>query len=172
MLSNQEEIEKLREEIKIRNKLNAQMQVYVKQEYSKVKQTSRSIQNVGSTFNKIEDEIASVLEMNENKPGPVERDDVEVNKLEFDNLKEVLNGVISCSKSKLTCPGCQEMSSPPIYKCPAEHLICSSCYTGRVKTRCPECRLQLDMTGQSSRFRTAEVTWKELKEIEDKLNQQ
>ena len=147
------------------------MQAYVKHEALKVEENCRSIQDVASTFNKIEEEVVSVLEMNEGKSGPVERDVVEVNKLEFDNLKELLSGLLSGSKSQLTCPGCQQMSSPPIYKCPAEHLICNRCYNGKVKTRCPECKLQLDKTGLNSRFRTAEVDWKKLKEIEDKLNQ-
>jgi hypothetical protein len=164
-------IEKLQEEIKIKSKQNAQMQAYVKQEALKVEKNSRSIHDVGSTFNAIEDEVASVLEMNESKSEPIERDDAEVNKLENDNLKGVLGRLVSAHKKQLTCPGCQEMSSPPIYKCPAEHLICSSCYTGKVKTRCPKCRLQLDLTGQGLRFKSAEVAWEELKTIEDKVNQ-
>ena len=166
-----EEIEKLQEDIKIKSKQNAQMQAYVKQQALKLEKSRRIIEDVGSTFNKIEDEVASVLEMNESKSGTAERDVVEVNKLEFDNLKEVLSGLVAGSKSYLTCPGCQQLSSPPIYKCPAEHLICNSCYNRKVKTRCPECKLQLDKTGQNSRFKTAEVAWKELKKIEDKLNQ-
>ena len=100
-----------------------------------------------------------------------ERDAEDVNKLEFDNLKEVLIGLVCDYKKQLTCPVCQQQSSPPIYKCPAEHLICSSCYAGKVRTRCPQCSLQLDKTGLTNSFKSAEVAWRELKKLEDKLSQ-
>ena len=76
----QEEMEKLQEDIKIKSKQNAQMQAYVKQEALKLEKSCRNIEDVGSTFNKIEDEVASVLEVNERKSEPVERDEVDVNK--------------------------------------------------------------------------------------------
>ena len=75
-----EEMEKLQEDIKIKSKQNAQVQAYVKQEALKLEKSCRNIEDVGSTFNKIEDEVASVLEVNERKSEPVERDEVDVNK--------------------------------------------------------------------------------------------
>ena len=175
-----EEMEKLQEDIKIKSKQNAQMQAYVKQEALKLEKSCRNIEDVGSTFNKIEDEVASVLEVNERKSEPVERDEVDVNKerdaedvnkLEFGNLKEVLIGLVCNYKKQLTCPVCHQLSNPPIYKCPAEHLICGSCYARKLRTSCPQCSLQLDKTGLTNSFKSAEVAWKELKKLEDQLSQ-
>merc|ERR1719320_1180330 len=41
----------------------------------------------------------------------------------------------------LKCPICLERAQPPIFMCPASHIICSAC--GPKVQKCPECREEL-----------------------------
>ena len=41
-------------------------------------------------------------------------------------------------QKQLECQGCQQVcESPPLFKCPFEHLLCQSCYS--LAPRCPLC---------------------------------
>jgi len=40
------------------------------------------------------------------------------------------------------CPVCIEISLPPIYQCPAGHIVCKEC-KGKVRGICPQCRMPL-----------------------------
>eukprot|EP00092_Neocalanus_flemingeri_P034000 GFUD01036971.1.p1 GENE.GFUD01036971.1~~GFUD01036971.1.p1 ORF type:complete len:426 (+),score=117.27 GFUD01036971.1:76-1353(+) len=75
-------------------------------------------------------------------------------------LKEFLNQSISTKEDLLECPVCYRTASPPIYKCPMEHLICSGCLP-RVNGRCPTCRTQVFY----QIFRIAEEIWGELQKL-------
>jgi len=52
-----------------------------------------------------------------------------------------LREAIEKKEEDLTCPICLERANPPIFMCPASHLICSTC-APRVQ-KCPECREEL-----------------------------
>ena len=149
---------------------NDAMKDYVKQEYKKVEKSSKTIQDISSLINNIEDDIVSVLEVHENKSYVLEANaDVTELKTANLNLNQLIADCISAKEKHLTCPVCHHLANPPIYKCPAEHLICRTCY-GQVKTRCPVCSCQMDRSGMFSRFTTAEVIWEEWKEMKTKLS--
>ena len=83
-------------------------------------------------------------------------------------MKEFLRETISKKESYLECPVCYRTSSPPIYKCVMEHLICSNCIP-RVNNKCPTCRSKFGSTGRS--FRLAEESWRELQNMKSKLEE-
>ena len=57
----------------------------------------------------------------------------------FHSLIEFLSNFISFKASSLECPVCYNVPSPPIYRCPNSHIICSSCLP-RLSSKCPTCR--------------------------------
>jgi len=114
----------------------------------------------------VEYDIKSSCQVNEDKTEPSDAND----NLTFSkDLDQFLADFISKKEKQLHCLVCIKMSSPPIYKCPAEHLLCSSCYS-QVKTRCPTCAIRmLDKTGVLSRFKTAEIAWEDWKKMKNRL---
>jgi len=83
-------------------------------------------------------------------------------------MKEFLRETISKKESGLECPVCFHTSSPPIYKCVKEHLICSNCLP-RVNNKCPTCRSGFARTDRI--FRLAEENWRELQNMKTKLEE-
>jgi len=83
-------------------------------------------------------------------------------------MKEFLRETISKKESCLECPVCFHISSPPIYKCVKEHLICSNCLP-RVNNKCPTCRSGYARTDRI--FRLAEENWRELQIMKTKLEE-
>ena len=81
-------------------------------------------------------------------------------------MKEFLIDTISKKESWLECPVCYQISSPPIYKCFKEHLICSNCLP-RMNNKCPTCRSGFARTDRI--FRLAEENWRELQNMKTKL---
>jgi len=55
------------------------------------------------------------------------------------SITKFLADFISSKESTLECPVCYTVSSPPIYKCPNQHIICSSCLP-KLANKCPSCR--------------------------------
>lgn len=45
-------------------------------------------------------------------------------------------------QSLFECPVCIDISLPPIYQCPAGHIVCKEC-KGKVRGICPQCRMPL-----------------------------
>merc|ERR1740137_51114 len=82
-------------------------------------------------------------------------------------MKEFLRETIAKKESDLTCPVCYLVASPPVYKCPREHLICSSCLP-RLRT-CPTCRSGFSKNDKI--FRLAEENWRELQKLKSKLRE-
>jgi len=78
-------------------------------------------------------------------------------------MKDFLNESISAKKAMLECPVCYETASPPIHRCPREHLICSQCLP-RMNHKCPSCRSTIYQNSYSV-FRFAEEIWKELQNL-------
>eukprot|EP00092_Neocalanus_flemingeri_P037699 GFUD01041044.1.p1 GENE.GFUD01041044.1~~GFUD01041044.1.p1 ORF type:complete len:336 (+),score=116.25 GFUD01041044.1:66-1073(+) len=76
-------------------------------------------------------------------------------------LKEFVNQSISKKEALLECPVCYQTASPPIYKCPMEHLLCKGCLP-RVDGKCPTCRTELN---NELTFRLAEEIWEELDKL-------
>eukprot|EP00092_Neocalanus_flemingeri_P011066 GFUD01011914.1.p1 GENE.GFUD01011914.1~~GFUD01011914.1.p1 ORF type:complete len:289 (+),score=87.70 GFUD01011914.1:623-1489(+) len=76
------------------------------------------------------------------------------------NYELALKQSISAKEALLECTVCYQTASPPIYKCPMEHLICSGCLP-RVNGRCPTCRTQVFY----QIFRIAEEIWGELQKL-------
>ena len=83
-------------------------------------------------------------------------------------MKEFLIDTISKKESWLECPVCYQISSPPIYKCFKEHLICSNCLP-RMNNKCPTCRSGFARTDRI--FRLAEENWRELQSMKTKLEE-
>jgi len=79
------------------------------------------------------------------------------------SMKDFLNESISAKKALLECPVCFETASPPIHRCPREHLICSQCLP-RTKYKCPSCRASIPKNSYSV-FRIAEEIWMELQNL-------
>ena len=79
------------------------------------------------------------------------------------SMKDFLNESISAKKALLECPVCYEVASPPIHRCPKEHLICSKCLP-RMNQKCPSCRTSIPDNSYSI-FRIAEEIWKELQNL-------
>ena len=52
---------------------------------------------------------------------------------------EKLEQEIVAKATELECPVCYSTCTPPIYSCPAQHLVCSTCRPQL--TRCGECRV-------------------------------
>ena len=52
-----------------------------------------------------------------------------------------LKEAIEKKEQDLKCPICLERAQPPIFMCPASHIICSAC--GPKVQKCPECREEL-----------------------------
>ena len=52
-----------------------------------------------------------------------------------------LKEAIEKKEEDLKCPICLETAKPPIFMCPASHIICSAC--GPKVQKCPECREEL-----------------------------
>merc|ERR1712142_1319787 len=84
-----------------------------------------------------------------------------------DGMKEFLNDSISAKKAMLECPVCYETASPPIHKCPREHLTCSECLP-KMNHKCPSCRASIPKNSYSV-FRIAEEIWVELQTLIQKL---
>jgi len=82
------------------------------------------------------------------------------------DLGKVIRDMIAKKKALLECPVCYEISAPPIYKCPREHLVCSNCIPK--VNKCPSCRIPI-LQNNDNRFRSAEENWEELQELMDKL---
>jgi hypothetical protein len=83
-------------------------------------------------------------------------------------MKELLTETIGKKESWLECPVCFQTSSPPIYKCFKEHLICSNCLP-RMNNKCPTCRSGFARTDRI--FRLAEENWRELQNLKTKLEE-
>jgi len=79
------------------------------------------------------------------------------------SMKDFLNESISAKKALLECPVCYEVASPPIHRCPKEHLICSKCLP-RMNQKCPSCRTTIPENSYSI-FRIAEEIWRELQNL-------
>jgi len=79
------------------------------------------------------------------------------------SMKDFLNESISAKKALLECPVCFETASPPIHRCPREHLICSQCLP-RTNHKCPSCRASIPKNSYSV-FRIAEEIWMELQNL-------
>merc|ERR1719260_601504 len=79
------------------------------------------------------------------------------------SMKDFLNESISAKKALLECPVCFETASPPIHRCPREHLICSQCLP-RTNHKCPSCRASIPKNSYSI-FRIAEEIWMELQNL-------
>jgi hypothetical protein len=96
--------------------------------------------------------------------------DIEFHSKEKDDLKKA-NGFmkdflvksILSKKTLLECPVCYETASPPIHKCPKEHLICSKCLP-KMDQKCPTCRIDI-LKGTDSIFRLAEENYSELQKL-------
>ena len=84
-------------------------------------------------------------------------------------MKEFLTKTISKKKSSLECPVCYQVSSPPIYRCLKEHLICSNCLPRINNKKCPTCRSGFAVIKDEKISRLAEENWRELQEFESKL---
>eukprot|EP00092_Neocalanus_flemingeri_P081829 GFUD01102296.1.p1 GENE.GFUD01102296.1~~GFUD01102296.1.p1 ORF type:complete len:116 (+),score=29.01 GFUD01102296.1:42-350(+) len=82
---------------------------------------------------------------------------------------EFLENYISSKESSLECPVCFTVSSPPIYKCPREHIICSSCQP-RLGNKCPTCRTRSGRFIGKQVYRQAEESWKELELFRSKIS--
>merc|ERR1719470_571639 len=78
-------------------------------------------------------------------------------------MKDFLLESISAKKSLLECPVCFETASPPIHKCPKEHLICSKCLP-KMNQKCPTCRIDIQKSTDSI-FRLAEENYSELQKL-------
>jgi len=135
------------------------------EETKKVDDNSRTIQKIETVLKQVEDDLKSTCQMNE-----VEAND----KLKTANeknayLKQFLTDCIADKEKQLQCQNCEEMASPPIYKCSteAEHLICSSCCI-QLKNKCPACKIRMAKTG-FVRFKYAEAVWEEWKKLISKF---
>ena len=107
--------------------------------------------------------------VSENELLSKERDELKKANAEKDTfLKDFLTESIGAKKSLLECPVCFEVASPPIHKCPREHLICSKCLP-RIDQKCPTCRTNLCSRSTDSIYRLAEDNWKELQKLISKL---
>lgn len=132
--------------------------------YLNISNKRKELANVQSNLNKIGDEVEELLVVKG------ERLSRRSEELEQNNLamKELLNATISKKESLLECPVCYQVSSPPIYKCTKEHLICSKCLP-KMKNKCPTCRS--GFARDVSIFRLAEENWTELQILKSKLEE-
>ena len=87
-------------------------------------------------------------------------------KEEKSSLSTFLSESIAQKESLLECPVCFNIASPPIFKCPSEHLICSRCLPS-MKGKCPTCRTSIK--GPEKKFRLAEENFDELLKLRGKL---
>jgi len=87
-------------------------------------------------------------------------------KEEKSSLSSFLSESIAKKESLLECPVCFNIASPPIFKCPSEHLICSRCLPS-IKGKCPTCRTSIK--GPEKKFRLAEEIFEELLKLRGKL---
>eukprot|EP00092_Neocalanus_flemingeri_P019072 GFUD01020661.1.p1 GENE.GFUD01020661.1~~GFUD01020661.1.p1 ORF type:complete len:344 (+),score=90.13 GFUD01020661.1:96-1034(+) len=74
---------------------------------------------------------------------------------------------ISAKEALLECTVCYQTASPPIYKCPMEHLICSGCMR-RVKSKCSTWRAEL-FSEHVTVCRLAEQIWEELQKLKESV---
>jgi len=88
----------------------------------------------------------------------------------FHGLIEFLSNFISSKASSIECPVCYSVPSPPIYRCPNSHIICSTCLP-RVSSKCPTCRTRSGRLGPKQIHRHAEGSWKELDMIKTKVKE-
>eukprot|EP00092_Neocalanus_flemingeri_P015707 GFUD01017001.1.p1 GENE.GFUD01017001.1~~GFUD01017001.1.p1 ORF type:complete len:326 (-),score=103.14 GFUD01017001.1:29-1006(-) len=87
-------------------------------------------------------------------------------------LRTFLSETVAQKKALLECPVCLNTASPPIYKCPSDHLICSKCLP-RMNRKCPTCRTRYEYDGSKgsvTSFRLAEENYEELQKIKAKLD--
>ena len=87
-------------------------------------------------------------------------------KEEKSSLSTFLSESIAEKESLLECLVCFNIASPPIFKCPSEHLICSRCLPS-IKGKCPTCRTSIK--GPEKKFRLAEENFEELLKLRGKL---
>jgi len=162
----EEEIRNLKQAIEEENEKMEKINVFLCQETKKVENSGELIKKIYSVVEQVEFDIKSACQVNEGKTEPSEAN---VNLKTPSGLDQFLADCISDKEKQLRCLVCTKMSSPPIYKCPAEHLLCSSCYS-QVKTRCPTCGIWMDKIGMLSRFKTAEIAWEDWKKMNNRLN--
>ena len=74
-------------------------------------------------------------------------------------LVEYIGKKIEAKEEELGCPVCFELASAPIYMCPEEHMVCSTCRPQL--SQCPQCRKKYKK--EFRRHRHAEKTAEELK---------
>eukprot|EP00092_Neocalanus_flemingeri_P097505 GFUD01124268.1.p1 GENE.GFUD01124268.1~~GFUD01124268.1.p1 ORF type:complete len:326 (-),score=89.61 GFUD01124268.1:21-998(-) len=87
-------------------------------------------------------------------------------------FRTFLSETVAQKKALLGCPVCLNTASPPIYKCPSDHLICFKCLP-RMNRKCPTCRTRYDGDGSKgsvTSFRLAEENYEELQNIKAKLD--
>merc|ERR1719319_1081257 len=84
--------------------------------------------------------------------------------LELQQLEQ-LEGRGASKVEELECPVCFTTCSQPIYTCPNQHLVCSTCRPHL--STCPECRV--DYGGHMKVHRYAERDARELQEIQNEL---
>ena len=93
--------------------------------------------------------------------------DLKTKKLRKRSYLEFLNDSIESHISSLECPVCFETSSPPIFQCHNEHLICNNCRKN-VNDKCPECRQSYN--GEYKRARYAEKMAEDKQRFEEQRN--
>ena len=121
----------------------------------------KQVASIENTIKKLDDEMKELSIVN-NKKLVTENEKILKSK---NSLEEFLIVSIGEKEALLQCPVCFQTASPPIMKCPREHLICSQCLP-KMNGKCPTCRIAIPPADRG--FRLAEDVWRQLEKLKKK----